>query len=66
MEERLADVTGKKNVLEKIAEENNEIMKSRLEALGLAERQALSARDIYEALIHKIEKPTGFYPRPWG
>lgn len=50
---RLATLTGKQNVLEKIAEENNGLIAGRLEILGLS-REA-HAEEVYRALIGKIE-----------
>src|SRR3989344_7989913 len=51
--ERLSEVTGKKGVLEKIAEENEQLIREKLMELGVA-RDA-SAKEIYDALISKIE-----------
>src|SRR3989338_10029673 len=53
LEERLSVVTGKKNVIEKIAEENEEMIKDRLDILGLPYNAF--AKVIYNALIKKIE-----------
>ena len=53
LEEKLSAITGKKNVMDKIIEENEAIMRNRLDELDLG-RQAL-AKEIYDALIGKIE-----------
>ncbi len=53
LEERLSFVTGRKNVLDKIIEENETIIKKRLDDLGL--KREASAKEIYDALIRKIE-----------
>ncbi len=53
IEKRLSEVTGKKNVLEKIVEENDEKIKKSLLALGVSQEN--QAKDVYDALISKIE-----------
>ncbi|MDI6717934.1 MAG: hypothetical protein QMD86_02765 [Patescibacteria group bacterium] len=53
LEEKLSVLTGA-DVLEKILEENEVMMKNRLDKLGLARES--SAKDIYNALISKIEE----------
>ncbi len=53
IESRFSAVTGKKNVLEKIIEENNSRIKDRLLTLGASSEA--TAREIYDALISKIE-----------
>ena len=53
LEARLEVVSGKKNVFEKIVEENESLIKDRLLTLGVS-REA-SAKEIYDALISKIE-----------
>lgn len=53
LEEKLGVVTGKKNVMDKITEENNFTIKNRLEVLGL--KQGVGAKKVYDALIKKIE-----------
>ena len=55
LEEKLSGLTGKKEILANIVAENEETIKNRLELLGLSGKQALSANDIYETLIHKVE-----------
>lgn len=52
IDERLSAVTGRKNVIEKIVEENEAMIKNRLDVLGLG--KDVSAREIYNSLIHKI------------
>jgi len=49
---RLGEVSGKKNVMEKITEENEAMMKNRLDSLGLS--FDASAKDIFNALIGKL------------
>jgi hypothetical protein len=53
VQERLSASTGKKDVMAKIVEENEAVMKDRLEFLGLD--FAAGAKEIYGALISKIE-----------
>ncbi|KKR89120.1 MAG: Glycosidase related protein [Candidatus Wolfebacteria bacterium GW2011_GWA2_42_10] len=53
IEERLAAVTGKKDVMDKIIEGNETMITDRLNLLGLAKTS--SAKEIYDALISKIE-----------
>ena len=53
IDERLSAVTGKKNIIEKIIEENEAIMENRLDILGLSKN--IGAREIYNSLIRKIE-----------
>jgi hypothetical protein len=51
--EDLTRLTGIKNVFKKIAEENEELMRNRLDFLGLGRN--VPALEIYDALISKIE-----------
>jgi hypothetical protein len=53
LDERLTKVTGRKGVLQKLVEENEDKIKNRLATLGLS-RQA-KAKDVYDALISKID-----------
>ncbi len=53
LEKRMTEVTGKKGVFEKIAEENKNLMRDRMAALGVS--IAPSANEIYEAIIAKID-----------
>lgn len=53
IEEKLEAVTGKKNVMFKIVEENKAIIDSRLVLLNAS--SDFSAKEIYEALIKKME-----------
>jgi len=53
MEDRLSAITGKKEVLEKIIEENNQQVNNRLLDLGVS-RNA-SVKEVHDALISKIE-----------
>ncbi|MCL5004369.1 MAG: hypothetical protein M1170_00225 [Patescibacteria group bacterium] len=53
IDERLSAVTGKKNIIEKIVEENDATMKNRLDILGL--NKNAGAKKIYNSLIRKIE-----------
>lgn len=53
LEEKLSASTGKKNVIEKIIEENETQIRSRLDFLGLGRQ--INAKEIYDALISKIE-----------
>ena len=53
IEERFSEVTGKKYIMDKIIEDNEFMVKSHLERLGLT-REA-SAGKIYNALIRHIE-----------
>ncbi len=52
IEERFSAVTGKKNVIDRIVEENEAMMKNRLADLGLT--TDVSAKTIYDGLIEKI------------
>jgi hypothetical protein len=52
--EKLESVTGRKNVMEKIAEENRAAIASRLGILGI-DNPNTSAKEIYDALIKKLE-----------
>lgn len=52
VEERFSVITGKKNVMDKIMEENEAMMKNRLNDLNL--KTDVSAKTIYDALIKKI------------
>ena len=49
----LSALTGKQNVLEKIIEENNQLIANRLLALGVS--KDASSNGVYDALISKIE-----------
>lgn len=51
--EYLEKITGKKNVLEKILEENEQLMRDRMLTIGVS-REA-GAKEVYDALISKIE-----------
>ncbi len=53
LEEKFSALTGKKNLLDKITEENEAEIRSRLDFLGLGRN--VSAKEIYDALISKIE-----------
>jgi len=53
IEERLSVITGKKNIIDKIVEENETMIKNRLNTLGL--NKNANAKEIYDALISKIE-----------
>ena len=54
LEEKLSSSTGKKNMMEKIVEENDTAIRNRLGVLGIG--SAKFAKDIFDALIKKIEK----------
>jgi len=53
LEEKLSALTGKKDVMSKIVEENEAIIRNRLDFLGLGRQ--LTAKEIFDALISKIE-----------
>jgi hypothetical protein len=53
LEERLSAVTGKRGVMDKIVEENANVIRDRLLTLGVP-RDA-KVKDVYDALISKIE-----------
>src|SRR3989344_5576047 len=53
IEEQLGALTGKKNVMDKINEDNDAIIDDRLSVLGLNRNSG--AKEIYDALIKKIE-----------
>ncbi|MBI4085486.1 MAG: hypothetical protein HY432_03225 [Candidatus Liptonbacteria bacterium] len=53
LEKRMSEITGKKHVFEKVDQENQELVHDRLLTLGVP-RDA-SAKDIYDALISKID-----------
>ncbi len=50
---RLEAVTGRKGIVERIAEENEILIRDRLDKLGLGRK--VGAKDVYDALISKIE-----------
>lgn len=52
-EEKLGILTGKKNIIDKIVEENEAQIRNRLDFLGLGRQ--ITAKKIYDALISKIE-----------
>jgi len=53
IEENLGALTGKKNIMDKIIEENETQIRKRLDFLGLGHQ--ITAKEIYDALISKIE-----------
>lgn len=53
IEKRLAEITGKKGVFDRIAFENDVRIKDRLSRLGLSEDA--HAKDVYDALIARVE-----------
>jgi hypothetical protein len=53
IEEKLGGLTGKKDVMDKIIEENEAMIKNRLAALGL--KREATAKEVYTALINKIK-----------
>ena len=53
LEEKLSALTGKKDVMSKIVEENEATIRNRLDFLGLGRK--ITAKQIYDALISKIE-----------
>ena len=53
LEARLERATGQKGIFEKITEENEALMRSRLDILGLGRN--VQALEVYDALISKIE-----------
>lgn len=53
LESKLLKLTGKKNVLKKIAEENEVLLRSRLDRLNLG--RMADSKEIYDALISKVE-----------
>lgn len=74
LEEKLSTATEKKGVMEKIAEENESILRERIELLGVGRK--MMAEDIYKALLGKIEaddsrlfevmgKPLASKPEDW-
>lgn len=54
LEDKGESLTGKKNVFDKIIEENESLIKNRLQLKELG--KSLSAEEIYEALIEKIKE----------
>lgn len=54
LEKKMEKSTGKKEVLEKIVQENNQKVKSAIEKLGLETDE--KAEQIYEAILHKVQK----------
>ncbi|KKU94119.1 MAG: hypothetical protein UY26_C0003G0270 [Candidatus Jorgensenbacteria bacterium GW2011_GWA1_48_13] len=64
IESRFSAVTGKKNALEKIVEENRSRIKDRLLTLGASSEA--TAREIYNALISKIEADDNIISRALG
>lgn len=63
---RLGEVSGRKNIIERIADENEAMMKNRLNSLGIS--FDASAKDIFNALIEKLrsddEKLLGILGNP--
>ena len=53
IEEKLGALTRKKNIMDKIIEENEAQIRKRLDFLGLGRQ--ITAKEIYDALISKIE-----------
>ncbi|MEK7635699.1 MAG: hypothetical protein AAB405_01255 [Patescibacteria group bacterium] len=53
IEERLGVLTGKKGVMDKIAEDNEQMIDNRLDAMGLNRQSA--AKEVYDTLIKRIE-----------
>ncbi|HUX35641.1 MAG TPA: hypothetical protein VMV71_01250 [Candidatus Paceibacterota bacterium] len=53
LEKRMAETTGKKGVFEKIYQENENLVRDRMQTLGLSKDSG--AKEIYDALISKIE-----------
>ncbi len=53
LEERFSKITGKKNIIDKITEENETEIRKRLDFLGLGRQ--ITAKNIFDALISKIE-----------
>src|SRR3989344_3431625 len=53
IEDRLGALTGKKDVMDKIVEDNDLMIDNRLNALGL--NRDSKAKEIYDALIRRIE-----------
>jgi hypothetical protein len=51
--EQLSAITGKKNVIDKIAQENEAMIENRLNIVGLNKNSG--AKEIYDALIHKVK-----------
>lgn len=51
IDSRLGELTGKKNIMDKIVEENDSIIKNRIERLGLSDSRG--AKEIYDSLIEK-------------
>lgn len=54
VEKRLSEITGKRNVMDKLMEENDSQVKERLEKLGVSE--SAGAKEVYGALTSKIEQ----------
>lgn len=52
-EDRLEQITGKKNVLDKIVQENADTISNRFACLGISSRA--TAKEIYDTLISKLE-----------
>ncbi|MBU6500723.1 MAG: hypothetical protein KGJ89_03340 [Patescibacteria group bacterium] len=53
LDERLSSVSGKNGVLDKIIEEHSNIIRDKLSTLGIP--TAATSKDVYDALISKIE-----------
>lgn len=53
IEKRFEKVTGKKGVLDSLAEENSSLIRDRMQRLGVSPE--VDAKEIYDALISKIE-----------
>ncbi len=53
LEEKLSASTGKKNIMDKLVEENQAQIRDRLDFLGLGQQS--SAKEIYDVLINKIK-----------
>lgn len=58
IEERFGKITGKTDIIDKIVEDNGRMVANRLEALGLSLKSG--AKEVYDALIGKIEADNNF------
>ena len=56
---RLSAITGKKGILDKLVEENEKLVNDRMLSLGVP--KDAGAKEIYDALISKIEADDHFF-----
>ena len=64
IDEQFGALTGKREVMDKIIEDNEFIIKNRLAALGLTKNSG--AKEVYDALIKKLKLTTTNFLNYWA